>query len=415
MVDLETMGRSGVRADGSRVRGVGRLTIALLFVSLSGIAISLHLPATFGAIAEAQGKGRAGKKKAGQQMAANPVAGKPEPAATASIPVDELSGFLVKPALKALEERKYALAVSLWRGVVAMRGDGDEAAWKLAEAWTLAGQFKAASRVLGYYAGAVKDPVRKQKAQEEMASLDKREQGFAGRFTVTPALNEAKEAFKRGRAAFKSKKYDKAILYFKAGVVMAPDLPGNYRELGESFDKLGQPAEANEFFVRYLRIRPFGKNADDVRKRLAKSKIVGKLTIESALPCDEVWIEGQRVPVKLPVKAHPMAPGTYEMLCFNEKYHHVQYERVEVKQGEAAKIAFNWAVLENKLDPWGRVVIEDARDGKRMMDIGLWPEVGVPVPNDRRALKITMTAGDGTKKKEEFVKLAPGQRYVLKW
>jgi hypothetical protein len=61
------------------------------------------------------------------------------------------------------------------------------------------------------------------------------------------------------------------------------------------------------------------------------------------------------------------------------------------------------------------VVIENPGDKTQMMDVGLWPEVGVPVPTDRRALRIVMTAGDGSKKKEELVKLAPGQRYVLKW
>jgi tetratricopeptide (TPR) repeat protein len=315
-----------------------------------------------------------------------------------------------------MEDRKYALAISLWRGVVAMRGDDDDAAWKLAEAFTLAGQFKSASRALAYYAAAVRDPVKKQKAQEEIASLDRREKGFSsGRFAPMPAVNEAKEAFKRGRAAFKAKKYEAASLYFKAGIVMAPDLAGNYRELGESLDKLGRAGEANEFFMRYLRIRPFGKNADNVRARLAKAKLVGALTIQSALPCDEVWIEGQRVPGKLPIKAHPVAPGSYRLLCYSDTYHHAQYEDVEVKVGESVTAAFNWAILQNKLDPWGRVVIENPGDKSQMMDIGLWPEVGVPVPADRRALKIVMTAGDGSKKKEELVKLAPGQRYVLKW
>jgi tetratricopeptide (TPR) repeat protein len=329
---------------------------------------------------------------------------------------EDLSSFLVRPAQKALDERKYPLAVSLWRGVVAMRGDADDSAWKLAEAWTLAGQFKAASRSLAYYATAVKDPVKQQKAQEEIASLDKREKGFSsGRFTPTPAVNEAKEAFKRGRAAYKAKKYEAAALYFKAGIVMAPDLAGNYRELGESLDKLGRSGEANEFFIRYLRIRPFGKNADNVRVRLAKAKLVGSLTIQSALPCDEVWIEGQKVPGKLPVKGHPVAPGSYRLLCYSDTYHHAQYEDVDVRIGESVTASFNWAILENKLDPWGRVVIENPSDKAQMMDVGLWPEVGVPVPEDRRALKLVMTAGDGSKKKEELVKLAPGQRYVLKW
>ncbi len=390
-------------------RGVNSVTLA---GALTLSALTLVLLTALPSGAEA----RAGQNNKKKTEAANAAADAKRSDATAGSAADDLSNFLVRPAQKALDERKYPLAVSLWRGVVAMRGDADDSAWKLAEAWTLAGQFKAASRALAYYAAAVKDPVKQQKAQEEIASLDKRERGFnSGRFSPTPAVNEAKEAFKRGRAAFKSKKYEAAALYFKAGIVMAPDLAGNYRELGESLDKLGRSGEANEFFMRYLRIRPFGKNSDNVRTRLAKARLVGNLTIQSALPCDEVWIEGQKIPSSLPVKAHPVAPGSYRLLCYSDTYHHAQYEDVEVKIGESVTAAFNWAILQNKLDPWGRVVIENPGDKTQMMDIGLWPEVGVPVPTDRRALKIIMTAGDGSKKKEELVKLAPGQRYVLKW
>jgi len=272
--------------------------------------------------------------------------------------------------------------------------------------------------VLQQYAQAATEPLKKQKAQEEIASLARREKGFGtGRFKVEPAAKLAGEAFKRGRAAFKAKKYDLAAMYFKAGIEMAPDLVGNYRELGESLDKLGRTDEANQFFVRYLQRRPFGKNADLVRVRLAKAKLVGKLTIDSALPCDEVWINGQPLAAstKLPIKNHVVAPGSYKLLCFSAKYHHAQFERVEVKQGANVAVSFAWAVLENRLEPWGRVVIENPKDKTQMMDIGLWEEVGVPVPEDRRALKIVMTAGDGSKRKEEFVKLAPGQRIVLKW
>ena len=384
------------------VTRVGSLTLA---VGLVVLAVGICVPASVEA--------RAGKKKV-PIAANNPAAAKNE--VSVAVAADDLSGFLVRPAQRAMEERKYPLAVSLWRGVVAMRGDADDASWKLAEALTLAGQFKQASRALGYYAAAVKDPVKQQKAQEEIASLDKREKGFSsGRFTAVPAVNEAKEAFKRGRAAFKAKKYDAASLYFKAGILMAPDLAGNYRELGESLDKLGKTGEANEFFIRYLRLRPFGKNADNVRTRLAKAKLVGTLTLDSALPCDEVWIEGQKIPGKLPVKNHQMAPGQYRLLCYSDTYHHAQYEDVDIKVGEKVTASFNWAILQNKLEPWGRVVIENPGDKTQMIDVGLWPEVGVPVPIDRRALKIVMTAGDGSKKKEELVKLAPGQRYVLKW
>jgi tetratricopeptide (TPR) repeat protein len=350
----------------------------------------------------------------------------PAPAAKAepkkAEPKEDYAGFIVKAAEAAVKERKYPLAISLWQGVVAMRGDEDDAMWRLAEAWTLAGDFDSAGAVLERYAAASGEPAKKQKAQEEAAALAKRERGFStNRISLVPATKEATQAFKLGRAAFKKKKFDLAVIYFKAGIEMAPEMPGNYRELGESLDKLGRAKEADEFFIRYLRRRPFGKNADSVRPRLVKAKLVGKVTVESALPCDQVWmgpeksLDGQLVPQRLPLKEQVVAPGRYRVLCFSEKFHHAQNEYIEVKAGDAGKVTFNWAIIENRLTPWARVVIENPYDKSQMNDVGLWEEVGVPIPPDRRALKVEITAGDKSKSKTELVKLSPGQRYVLKW
>jgi tetratricopeptide (TPR) repeat protein len=405
MVDSQKMHSGRLVASGGYGRVSRRSSRPVLCVL--GAAIALHLTGVVGGEAFA----------AGGKPAKPPVA-KPQEGAESARLRDDVAEFLQKPAEQAMKERKYALAISIWRGVVAIRGEGDDAMWKLAEAWTLAGEFDSAIEELERLAGATDSQLKKQKAVEEIAALKRRERGFGmGRFRTEPAVRLATEAFKRGRAAYKGKKYELATLYFRAGVVMAPDLPGNYRELGEAYDKMGKTAEANEFFVRYLQRRPFGKNSDLVRTRLAKAKLVGKLTIESALPCDEVWVQGQPLDAKmrLPIKNQVVAPGSYKLLCFSQKYHHAQFETVEVRQGQAAQVSFAWAILHNKLDPWGRVVIENPRDKNQMMDIGLWEEVGVPVPSDRRSLKIVLTAGDGSKRKEDFVKLAPGQRFVLKW
>jgi tetratricopeptide (TPR) repeat protein len=323
----------------------------------------------------------------------------------------------VPGAEKAVKDRNYELAVSLWMGVVEIRGYGDDSVWKLVEAYELAGEFDDATVWLERYVAVATDATKKQKAVDEITALKTRPRGFSQKgFRPQSAKKEAAEAFKRGRAAFKAKKYAEAVQYFKAGAVMAPDLPGNYRELGQAYDKLGQANQANVFFVQYLQMRPFGKNADEIRPRLVKANMVGKLTIESALPCDDVVINGQLVPKKLPVKDHVVAPGKYKLLCYSDKYRYAYYEKVEVKVGATAKVSFDWAIIENKLEPWGRIVIENADDPGKMQDVGLFPEVGVPVPKDRRALKVRITDGaDKTKTREEFLKLEPGKRYVLKW
>jgi tetratricopeptide (TPR) repeat protein len=395
-------------------RSAGCVVIAVAGLTIGGaIAGSFGLPVGEGE-RYAYGAGKAKKEQ-------------PKDAATApkAVPRDELSGFIVKAAEQAMKDRRYPLAISLWRGVVAIRGEDDDAMWKLSEAWTLAGDFDNAAEVLEVYAAATKDEVKRGKAREEIAALGRRERGFSSQtgLRLEPATKEAQEAFKRGRAAYKKKQYEVAALYFKAGIEMAPDLPGNYRELGESLDKLGRAKDAEEFFLKYLRQRPFGKNADEVRKRLAKSKLLVKMSLDSVLPCELVLIgpgwkgqDYQVVPKKLPLKDHQVAPGKYRVLCYSERYHMAYNEYVEVKPGSASiKVTFNFAVVVNKLDPWGRVVIEDPNKPGAMNDVGLFEEIGIPIPKDGRALKVRLTAGDNSKRKEELVKLAPGQRYELKW
>lgn len=338
---------------------------------------------------------------------------------TAVTPTDpeKLSEFLIKPAEEAYKKNDFARAISLYRGILAIHGDGSDHAWKLAESWEAEGEFDSAIEELERYAAAVGEPAKRQKALDKIADLETREAGFGRRFQPAPAVKEATEAFKRGRAAYKAKRYADAILLFKAGSVMAPDLAGAYRELGFAYQELGRGDEANEFFMRYLRIRPFGKNADAVRQELARAKLVGKLDIESSFPCEQVWMNGQRMPanMKLPVKDLLLAPGRYKVLCYSEQYHFARYRTVEIATGQTATLKFQWAILENKLEPWGRIVIENPDRKGQMNDIGLFAEVGVPVPDDGRALDVILTAGDNSRRHRTTLRLEAGKRHVVKW
>src|SRR5262245_44900994 len=164
---------------------------------------------------------------------------------------DDLASFLIRPAEDAMASRRFGLAVSLWRGVVAIRGDGSEAVWKLAQAWTLAGEFESAAEDLGRFARATTDDKRRGEALEQVAELDKRPKGFAGKvFEVVPAEKEAKEAFRRGRALFRARKYADAAALYRAGVEMAPDVAGNVRELASAYERLGRAADAQPVYLR---------------------------------------------------------------------------------------------------------------------------------------------------------------------
>jgi tetratricopeptide (TPR) repeat protein len=358
----------------------------------------------------------------GSALAAGKAHAKKAAAGATSAPGTADADFIVKSAEAAMKARRYEVAVSLWRGVVALRGDADPAAWKLAEAFTLGGDFASAQDALEIYSAATTDAKEKARAAAEIDALAKRVQGYSSSnkpFAPRPATSEAKVAFKRGRTAFNKKQYAVAVGYYKAGTVMAPELPGPYRELGECFDKLGRPADATTFYSRYLVLRPFSQNAKPILDRLARTNILAKVDIVSTLPCEEVWINGQRLDPRkdpLPIKGHRMAPGRYKLMCYNEAYHIAQFEDLEVKAGEKATLEFQWALLVNKLEPWGRIAIENPNGGGGMYDIGPYPEIGVPVPKDRRALKLRITGGeDPTRIKEELIKLEPGKRFEVTW
>jgi tetratricopeptide (TPR) repeat protein len=329
---------------------------------------------------------------------------------------EDLASFLVKPAQDAVTARRFGLAVSLWRGVAAIRGDGSDAMWKLADAWTLAGEFEAAAEELTRFAHATTDETRRAEALQKIAELEKRPKGFSGRvFEVVPADREAKDAFRRGRIRFRAGKYADAAALYRAGVEMAPDVAGNVRELASAYEKLGRAADAQPFFLRYLRLRPFGRNADAVRAKLEKAGALGRLTIVSSFPCGEVWVNRQPIGRPLPLRNHPVAPGTYRILCFNERFHFARYLNVGVGRGESARASFEWAILENKLEPWGRIVMENPDRANEMNDIGVWDEIGVPVPDDKRPLRVVMRAGDASQRKELLLQLEAGKRIPLKW
>jgi hypothetical protein len=69
----------------------------------------------------------------------------------------------------------------------------------------------------------------------------------------------------------------------------------------------------------------------------------------------------------------------------------------------------------NKLDPWGRIVLENPDRESEMNDIGVWDEIGVPVPEDRRSLKVMLKAADHSRRKEMRIKLEAGMRIPLAW
>jgi tetratricopeptide (TPR) repeat protein len=358
----------------------------------------------------------------------SPQPAEPEPPKTAELDLvhtvettqsrDKMSAFLVKPATKAAGVKATRpRAIVLFSALVVARGPGSPEAYELAKLWQLEGQSREAVAVLDRFIAASSDNEAVERARRDRKAWNK-EDPFAKALELPSLDAEGKKVFKLGRAAFKKKKYGDALVYFHMGYALAPSLPGYLRELGATYDKLGAKDKKVAFYTAYLHGTPFGKNAEAIRKELKKDTgTLGKLTVQSSLPCELVLLNRQEVPGKLPKKELLVAPGAYTAFCLSYEYELGFWEYAEVKAGEAAELSFQWAIVENKLtEPLGRISIEDARRPGVMMDLGITkPAVGVVVPDDGRSLKVILKDDMGTRSEERYVKLQAGQRTVIKW
>ena len=330
----------------------------------------------------------------------------------------EISQFLVKPAEKAAKARDWAHAIPMYQALVVAHGPGSPDGKELATLWTLAGQNEDAAEAWSTYANATTDEAGKQEALSEATRLGGAPDPFAEKLALAPLNAEAKQAFTAGRAAFAKQQYADALVYFHMGYALAPDLPGFLRELGATYDKLGQADQKREFYRRYLVQRPFGANADVVRTELAKDKdALGTLIVASSLPCTEMWINRERITAKLPDKGLTVAPGQYKGLCFNPKYEMALFEYATVEAGKPAAMTFRWAIIDNQLEhPFGRIALENPKAPGTMIDLGITsPEVGVAVAADGRKLRMVLKDDTGVRTEERMVGIEPGQHLVVKW
>jgi hypothetical protein len=336
----------------------------------------------------------------------------------------DLSAFLEKPAKAAEADTKNGRpkAIIIYRALVVARGPGSPEARKLADLLRLTGQNEDAKDVLKEYVANATDPSAIVDAQNALATLTGNDP-FATRLKFPSQDKLAKQAFKNGRAAFKKKKYGDALIDYAMGFKLSPDLPGFLRELGATYDKLGASAQKDDYYLRYLRQRPFGKNSDEIRKALTAS-VLGTMSMTTSLPCDEVWIapagaDGVPVPGKLPKKDMKMAPGDYDGACYSPKYGAFIKGHATVAAGATVSMDFKWAIVSNKLaNPLGRIVIENALDttGKTMIDLGVdKSDFGVPVPDDGHALHVIAKTDDNSKTEDKYVKLEPGKTTTITW
>ena len=330
----------------------------------------------------------------------------------------DLSAFLVKPARAALAAGDRPRAIVLHQALAMARGPGSAEARQLAALWTDAGQPDEAVRVLQRFVAYSSDEAARASARATLAQLTAGPPVDARPIALPSQVALARQAFKQGRAAFGKKRWGDALVLFHVGYALAPELPGFLRELGATYERLGATAAKLAFYQAYLVRMPFGKNADAVRAELARTDdALASLSMTSSLPCEEVWLNRQRVPVALPQKKLVIAPGSYKALCLSRRYEIAIFEYAMVPPGGSASIRFDWAVVVNKLAaPLGRIAIENPNAPGVMLDLGVSsPEVGVVVDSLGKPLRMVLKDDGGTRVVERKVRIRPGERVVVEW
>ncbi len=220
----------------------------------------------------------------------------------------------------------------------------------------------------------------------------------------------ANKLYKKALELKKKKKYKKAKDLFNVAIKLNPDYVGIYRQLGDIYDKLKIPEQADEFYLWYLKTRPAGKNARKVRKKLSKKarKSLGKVNLKSSYKCYVAIGSGMlKSPrgraYKTPISSVKLPPGTYPIGFICKKHNIARRFFVKIKPGEKKTITFKYGTLSVKLKPWARVYIAPktgSRKGK-YMDAGLFKVIGIP----EGEYKLKLVSHDKKKKMIKDIKI----------
>lgn len=313
--------------------------------------------------------------------------------------------WLTKPAEKAILGNQFAKAAVLYNGALALRGAEPRLQWRLAQIYTMGGQFTLAQEAYRTFIKSSKDAKKRARARAETRRLATAPAPFVSEDVAAHVRQRAfaMESAKRARRFLRRKKYRTAIRYYEAALVMDNSLVGVFRLLGTAYGKLKDRKREQAFYIRYLRLRPGGPLARKVRKRLKGNNTLARVTFKASFP-SAVYINrlGLSPKKKTPFKNVLLPAGTYTIILYHQKYHAARKLRIRVKPGQRLTAEFKFGVLIAKLKPWARI----RANGR---DLGLWTEIGLPIGR----YKLELRSDDGTKKMIRRVSLKAGQRLRL--
>jgi tetratricopeptide (TPR) repeat protein len=316
--------------------------------------------------------------------------------------------WLTQPAEQAILNNQFAKAAVLYNGALALRGPEPLLQWRLAQIYTMGGQFTLAQEAYGSFIKYSKDAKKQARAKAEIQRLATAPAPFVSE-DVARQIRQRRFAMKSAKLARKlvrKKKYRTAIRFYESALVMDNSLVGVFRLLGTAYGKLKDKKREQAFYIRYLRLRPGGPLAAKVRKRLKGNKSLAKVSFKASFD-SAVYIN--RLPLspkkKTPFKDVLLPSGTYTIIVYHQKYHAAKKIRLRVKAGQCLTAEFKFAVLMARLKPWARI----RANGR---DLGLWTEIGLPAGR----YKLEFTSDDGTQKMTRRVHLKGGQKLkITRW
>jgi tetratricopeptide (TPR) repeat protein len=318
------------------------------------------------------------------------------------------AAWLTRPAELAINHNQFAKAAVLYNGALALRGDDPALHWRLAQIYTMGGQFTQAQEAYARFIKNSKAAAKISQAKAEIERLATAPAPFVSEDVATQVRQRgyAMKAAKRARKLVKRKKYRQAIRYYEAALVMDNSLVGVFRLLGTAYGKLKDRKREQAFYIRYLRLRPGGPLAAKVRRLLKGVTKLAKVTFQASFPSavyiNRLPLDGKKL---TPFKDVLMPAGTYTIILYHKAFHAARKFRLQVAESERKTVAFRFGVLIAKLTPWARI----RANGR---DLGLWNEIGLPAGRYNLAFR----SDDGTKKMTLKVDLKGGQRLkVTRW
>ncbi len=322
--------------------------------------------------------------------------------------------WLTKPAERAVNNAQFARAAVLYQGALSLRPNDPKLLWRLAEIFTMGGQFSLAQDTYRDWLKVGTTPAKTARAKSEIQRLATAPAPFSESDDTRKAVRQRTFAMKAVRLArgLRRRHPQQAIQYLQAALVMDSTLVGAYRLIGTIYDKLRDKTSAQAFFVKYLRLRPGGRLANMVRKRLRGNKEVARVTFQASFPCmvfiNRGLLDARR---KTPLKEVVLPSGEYTVVFYNREYHFGKKVRIKVQAGQAQQVKAEFGVLTVKLKPWARVRAK--RVGSRdWRDLGLWETVGLPAAT----YLMEFRTDDGKKRMSKRIVLRPGKTIkITRW